>query len=183
MKRLFLLFLVACGNDQAIDPGPDAAPVIDGAAEFRNACAMCHGDDGAGTTKAPQILDPVKAYASYVVRHGRGAEMGFADGMAAFDPTMLPDAKLTAIIDWLAAAPKPADGGGLYTRFCANCHGANSRGGRTGKSIRNETSFSIVRTGHGGTSFGSRTSYMPAFDRAAITDAELVAIRSYIQTL
>ncbi len=188
MRRLlFAIALIgwgACGNDSGIDPGPDAPPVIDGKTEFLQNCATCHGPDGAGTNMGPQILDPVKPYATYVVRHGRN-EMGYPGGMMLFDPTMLGDTQLNAILDWLASAPKPADGKGLYTRFCANCHGADARGGRTGKNIRLELGevTQLVRLGHGGTSYGARTSYMPAWPATAITDAELTLIRNYVGTL
>jgi mono/diheme cytochrome c family protein len=43
--------------------------------------------------------------------------------MPAYDTTVVSDADLGAIVDWLDAMPKPSDGGGLYGDFCEYCHG------------------------------------------------------------
>ena len=156
----------------------------DGAALFADNCAMCHGADGKGTKDGPQILNPVTGYATYVVRHGRN-EMGFPAPMMAFDTTAVSDAELAAILGFLGMAQKPTTGPELYGRFCQNCHGTNGRSGRVGKNIVREVNnmASIVRAGHGGTSYGSRTSYMPKWSATEITDAELALIKSYVSTL
>ena len=73
----------------------------------------------------------------------------------------------------------------VQTAICQNCHGENGRSGRVGKNIVREVSnmASIVRSGHGGTSYGSRTSYMPKWSTTELTDAELALIKSYVSTL
>ena len=84
-----------------------------------------------------------------------------------------------------ASAPKPATGQGLYVRYCNNCHGANGRSGRVGKDIVRELDEldQKVRFGHGGTSYGARTEYMPAWGTDVLTDADLDALRTYIGSL
>jgi cytochrome c oxidase cbb3-type subunit 3 len=179
------VLLGACGNDLGVDGPVEMPEMIGGAELYRDNCARCHGSDGAGGSMGPQVLSPVRAYATYVVRHGRGAEMGFMTGMDPFDATMLADGDLTQILDWLAAAPKPATGEGLYVRFCGNCHGANAQGGRSGKDLTSELDEleEKVREGHGGARFGDRKEYMPAWTGTEITDAELEAIRAYVASL
>ncbi|MGN6107470.1 MAG: c-type cytochrome [Kofleriaceae bacterium] len=185
------LLLAACGNDRG-EPRPDAGPVdppaADGAELYRVNCARCHGPDGAGTAMAPQVLSPVRPYATYVVRHGRGPEMGFPEGMEALEPGALSDAQLGAILDWLGEPAKPTTGQGLYVRFCGNCHGANAQGGRveedlTGEADEPDELFEKVREGHGDDRYGARTKYMPAWTRSEITDAEIDLIVAYVASL
>lgn len=193
MRTLCALALVvaACGTepmtgggDDGATTGDDTTGTPDGAALFADNCSMCHGADGKGTNDGPQILNPVTGYATYVVRHGRN-DMGFPAPMKPFDTAALSDGEVAAILDFLAMAEKPTTGPELYGRFCQNCHGATGRAGRVGKNIVREVNnmSSIVRSGHGGTSYGSRTSYMPAFSKDALTDAELALIKSYVQAL
>lgn len=174
------------GNGSGSGSGSGSGnPMVDGEAEFVDNCSTCHGVDAMGTNDGPQILSPVKPYATYVVRHGCGIEMGFPTGMDAFDTAKLSDAQLTAILDWLGSAPKPTTGADLYTRFCNNCHGATATGGRVGKNIKREINNmnQIVRAGHGGTNYGARTSYMPAWSADTLTDADLNLLRTYISGL
>jgi len=178
---ILLFALTACGTDTS--SGPDA-PITDGQTLFTTNCSSCHGD-GSGTTLGPTILDPVAGYAAYVVRTGRN-EMGFPNGgMTPFTADQLSDEQLTAVLDFLSEAPHPTDGAGLYGRFCANCHGANGRTGRVGRDIVREVGeLTIkVRFGHGGTAYGARTSYMPAWSVDEISDAELQLIRTYVAGL
>ena len=170
------------GGDDGTGSGSDTT--VDGVALFADNCAMCHGADGKGTKDGPQILNPSVAYATYVVRHGR-TEMGFPAPMKPFDTATLSDEEVAAILNFLYAAEKPTTGPELYGRFCQNCHGENARSGRVGKNIVREVSnmASIVRNGHGGTSYGSRTSYMPKWTKDEITDAELALIKTYVSAL
>lgn len=189
-----LAVTAACGNDTRIeDTSPDAAESddvdaapLDGATAYAMQCARCHGPTGEGVaTKGPQIQNPVRGFAKWTVRNGRTMQMGFESGMDAYTEEFLPEATLDEIMDLLAATPKPTTGPALYQRFCGNCHGANARGGRTGKNIKNELGevSEMVREGHGGTNYGARTSYMPRWSTAEITDAEIALMRAAIPTL
>ena len=187
LVAIAVVSLAACGTDYAPDEhGTSSTPtVVSGEDVFLENCSQCHGADGKGTKDGPTILSPVKPFATYVIRHGRGIEMGFPTGMDAWDTTKLSDEELNAVLDWLSSAPKPTTGPELYGRFCINCHGANARSGRVGKNIVSEVGeLTIkVRYGHGGTLYGARTSYMPAWGTDVLTDADLSVLRSYILTL
>lgn len=185
LLAIAVVSLSACGTDYAPDEHAVTPATVSGEDVFLENCSQCHGADAKGTKDGPGILSPVKPFATYVVRHGRGIEMGFPTGMDLWDTTKLSDDELNAILDWLSSAPKPATGPELYGRFCVNCHGANARSGRVGKNIVSELAeLSIkVRYGHGGTSYGLRTSYMPAWGTDVLTDADLALLRTYISTL
>src|SRR5437868_5934691 len=111
--------------------------------------------------------------------------MGFDGDMPAFATAELSDAELADILTFLAAAPRPTTGDALFARFCANCHGADGGGGRVGKSLGGEADSvsSRVRRGHGGTSYGSRTQYMPAWSATDLSDAEVAEIEAYVAGL
>ena len=201
-----ILLLCACGTDvERPGPGgggggsgdeePPPPPPDPTAAElFGEYCSRCHGPDGAGAQSGPQILSPVRAYATYVVRNGRGIEMGFPSGMDPIPVGVLPDAQLDSILSWLAAAPKPTTGQGLYTRYCGNCHGADAWGGRVGQDLTHEVGehfddddddeiLEAVREGHARTRYGDRTEYMPSWTAAELSLADVAAITAYIGSL
>jgi mono/diheme cytochrome c family protein len=152
---------------------------------FRENCAQCHGTGGAGGAKGPQILNPVNAYATYVVRNGRGIEMGFADEMPMVPTYQISDADLQAILTMLGEATKPTTGEGLYVRFCGNCHGADAWGGRVGKGLTDELDElrEAVRDGHGGSRFGERDEYMPAWTSSALANPDIALIEAYLPSL
>jgi mono/diheme cytochrome c family protein len=197
MKAVLVLALAlagGCGNDTRLeDTSPDGsqpddvdAAVLDGATAYAMNCARCHGVAGEGTaTKGPQIGNPVRGFAKYTVRNGRTMQLGFETGMDAYPEEFLSEATLDAIMDFLAATPKPTTGPELFRRFCGNCHGATARGGRTGQDITEELDkvSEQVREGNGGTNYGSRTKYMPRWSTAELTDAEVGLIRAAIPTL
>jgi ubiquinol-cytochrome c reductase cytochrome c subunit len=186
MKHLSFLVvaLAACGGTDS-QSSPDAGTEAPSPQLFADNCAQCHGSGGDGTVDAPQIRNPVHAYATYWIRNGRDpSQMGFADTMPSFTETDLPD--LTPIFAWLDRTPRPTDGQGLFLRFCGNCHGADATGGRVGEDIAGEESDDVaekVREGHGGTSYAERTKYMPAWSTSDLTETEVTAIAAYLATL
>src|SRR5687768_11853488 len=108
--------LCACGTDFA-PVGDDDPQTTDGEALYRENCMQCHGDNGDGSVKGPQILSPVIPYATYVTKVGRAQEMGYPDAMPGYSAE-LTDAEIASIMTWLSQPAKPTDGAGLYTRFC-----------------------------------------------------------------
>lgn len=190
MRYLASFALVAaCGTDIGSRPdlgeGSDGGAMADGGDLFREYCGRCHGMDGAGTPDGPQIQSPVHGYATYVVRTGRN-EMGYPAPMEPFVVDELPDDELAAILGYLSSIPKPVTGPELFGRFCANCHGGDALGGRVEEAVAGEELDEVyekVREGHGGTSYGSRTKYMPAWNSAELTDAEVDAIAAYLAAL
>lgn len=188
-------FFAACGdaNSQgAADAGKSSAKG-DGAVKVETAfsrnCATCHGDDGQGTSSAPQIKNPVVDYATWVVRNGRASTMGFTGAMPAATEAALPASDLDEIFAFLGQFPHPTDGEGLYLRFCGNCHGSDAKGGATGEGLSralgkgDATVISMVRKGNGGTTYSDRKKYMPKWTTAEITDDEVKLVTAYLRTL
>jgi mono/diheme cytochrome c family protein len=173
------------GNGSGSGSGSGSNQPETGASLFADNCATCHGDDGAGSLDGPTVLSPVTGFATYVVRNGRGAEMGFSTGMDPFDTTDLTDDQLTKVLTFLQSAPHPTTGADLYGRYCINCHGKDGRSGRVRINIVSHVlELQLkVRYGHGGTNYGARTSYMPAWPATEISDADLTALRTYVQSL
>jgi len=189
--RFFTLAIAlfgACGNDTGMGDDVETPPEeTDGAKLFAENCANCHGPSGEGTlADGPQIQNPVRAFATYVIRNGRGKEMGFAQEMEPLAAADLSDAQLKSILDFLSAAPHPTTGQSLYLRFCGNCHGADAHGGRVEEGVASGESDEIdekVREGHGGTNYASRTKYMPAWSSAELTKIEVDLIKAYLGAL
>jgi mono/diheme cytochrome c family protein len=149
-------------------------------------CAVCHGPTGEGTALGYEIRHPVRPYAAWVVRHGRTGGEFPGSAMLAYGATVVSDGQLSSIFDYLDAFPQPTDGQGLYLDYCRNCHGTDARGGVTGVDISDKEyndALEKVRVGEGGTDYGSRDMYMPAFPASRLSDADVRAIADYIGTL
>ena len=155
---------------------PDMRP--GGPAEiFSVTCAGCHGTQGQGSARGPQIQNPVVGFATWVVRNGR-SRADYRDEMPMYGTNELTPEELTGVLSWLGNVPKPTDGPGLFTRYCANCHGASGSGGPVGVGIRGEADElgEIVRQGHGGTNYANRRSYMPRWTAAELSNTDLSKI-------
>jgi mono/diheme cytochrome c family protein len=133
---------------------------------------------------APEIQHPVRDYASWVVRNGR-AQTTYPMPMEKFATTKLSDADLALIWDFLDKPPQPTTGQALYLDYCANCHGADGKGGPTMRPILEELAGlkQHVRDGAHPGEFDMRREYMPALGTSRITDAELQLIYDYVQSL
>lgn len=196
MAILALALAVGC-DDGDTEPGADmmmggggegGGSDIDGEAAFATQCAACHSTDGSGVENlGPDIRNPANyGYATYVVRNGRDEMDEFAGAMLAFNESALDQPTLDAMLDFLSDAAKPADGAGLYARFCANCHDADGSGGFAAHPIAGIDEATIrdhVRNGNGGDDYGATTAYMPAFATDLITDAELDLIVTHVTGL
>lgn len=185
-----------------VDPGTDSVegppdssspdiPIITnpGKDAYDRLCSGCHGggdNTGLGSTLAPPIRFPSRGYAGYVVRKGRDEMAAFAIAMPAFDTTALPDETMEELFDYLHEFEKPMDGEGLFTLFCANCHGDDARGGRVDKNIRFESAGDFsekVREGEGGSNYGSRLNYMPEWSSSELSKDDISAILAHVKTL
>ena len=152
---------------------------------FALTCAGCHGAAGEGSDRGPTIQRPVVPFATWVVRNGR-QRPEYPDAMAAYSEDELTPDELTGLLGWLGEVPKPADGPGLYTMFCANCHGADARGGIVQVRLVGRPLGELmekVREGEGGTAYGARRQYMPRWTRAELTDAEVLLIGDAVSHL
>lgn len=154
---------------------------------FARRCGGCHGDDGEGGAAGPQIRSLNHGYAQYVVRFGRGREMGFPGTMPAFSSDEIED--LEPILVWLDRPPTPQTGLALYARYCGNCHGVDGISGRVGEDTVKEARegldevMEIVREGEGGMDYAARTKFMPAWTSAQLSDANVALIAAYLASL
>lgn len=155
---------------------------MDGEALYASECAACHGPDGSGTALGPTIQFPVPGYAEYVTRNGRSG-LGFPGAMAAYTTDQVSDVQFDEIVAFLHNQTRPTTGEGLYTTFCANCHGDDGRGGVVGKSVVGEESYEDIREGNGGNNYGARLVYMPRWSATELTDDEISLIDAYIEGL
>jgi mono/diheme cytochrome c family protein len=105
--------------------------------------------------------------------------------MLAVTSTDLPDAALDSIWDYLDEPPQPTTGQALFLDYCANCHGADGKGGPTMRNILGELDElkSRVREGSHLGEFDMRREYMPAFGVDRISNAELDLIYAYVDSL
>jgi mono/diheme cytochrome c family protein len=133
---------------------------------------------------APELQHPVADFATWVLRKGRDTGQ-YPQPMVARSEAEISDQQLEEIWSWLSSFENPTSGQGLYEDFCANCHGADARGGRVGIPIFEEESDDIqkqVREGEDG-SFAEIDSYMPARTAAELSNAELTLIAEYVAGL
>ena len=73
-------------------------------------------------------------------------------------------------------------GAPLYREYCANCHGADGRGGITGITLDGELheNAGIAVSGNATMNYGSREEYMPG-QGDKLTAAEIQLITDYLQ--
>lgn len=168
----------------AAGSGGTATVPTDGPGLYNAYCFSCHGAQGVGGPLAPETQHPVRDYSSWVVRHGR-AQTTFPKPMEIVPPEKLSDAQLTLIWDYLDQPPQPTTGQALYHDYCANCHGADGKGGPTTRPIVNELAElkKQVRAGAHLGEFDMRREYMPVFKTDVITDAKLDLIYAYVDSL
>jgi mono/diheme cytochrome c family protein len=172
----------AAGSGMGLAGG---GPVSNAPADvFEYYCSGCHEAKGVGGKYAPEIQHPVRDYSSWVVRNGLPG-VNFRDPMEAIPANVISDAVLETIWDWLDEPAQPTTGEGLYLDYCANCHGADGKGGITMRPITNELPNlkKEVRSGSHLGQFDQRREYMSAFPTSVLTDAELTLIYNYVDSL
>lgn len=156
-------------------------------------CAVCHGSDALGTPRGPSLAGDGAAYTHYMLSTGRMPLDDPADAPAR-RPVAYSDEVIAGLVDYVAelvpggpGIPKIEPGGDLsaggvlYRGQCAACHAWSGDGGallgRAAPPLRPATPVQVaeaVRLGPG---------TMPAFGRAALTDAELASLSRYVQYL
>lgn len=157
-------------------------------------CSECHGPTGDGIEgEGPDIKHPIRDYAEWVVRNGRGAAddaygvfaLYYDDDMDAVPVAAISDENLQGIFDFLDSPPQPTTGEGLYKDYCAACHGPDAQGGLTDRPIAEETAEFLdnVREGHHSGEFSNRHDHMPAQSVEDLSDAEIQLIADYVSSL
>jgi len=153
VRRLVLVLLVglsACGffgnhTKRYAPPGIQAiGQPVSGKEWFQRDCAFCHGNAGAGTLRAPDIVTGHggAALTDFMLRTGRMPIADPRDQIKERAPAYSPDviAKIVDYVDSLepqgppvpavdAAAGTLADGEELFQANCAACHSASAVGG------------------------------------------------------
>lgn len=178
------------GGEPTAGAGSGGAPSLEsktGAEVFQLLCSTCHGTTGEGTALGPELQHPVAAFSTWVVRNGRDSD-SYPGPMIAYPETMVTEQQLEEIWTWLGGLPQPTTGEALYLDYCANCHGANARGGRVAKNIQEKGTelgdlTEKVREGEGGTNYGAAALYMPHWSTSQISDDELTLIAEHLTTL
>lgn len=163
--------------------GGSATMPTDGKGLYDLNCKTCHADQGIGSPLAPEIQHPVRDYSTWVVRNGR-AVTTYAKPMEKFGTDKLSDAQLNLIWDYLDQPPQPTTGETLFKDYCANCHGADGKGGVVMRPLAGEGKnvLKLVRDGKSVGQYAMRHDSMPAFSMTRITDSELNLILAYVNT-
>lgn len=147
---------------------------------YTTQCSGCHGAEGLGTPQGPSLRFRDPGLFRFAVRDGRNGP-GNPSAMPVYDHSLVTDAQLDEVIEWLDAFPNPTDGEGLYNRYCANCHGVDGRGGPSFETVAGrQRAQSIIREGHALGRYAERREYMPAWTAEQISDQEIVAIEQYM---
>lgn len=146
-------------------------------------CAQCHGVDALGTDDdGPEVRHANADYLRWIVREGRMDHPDYPDGMPAVTPDCLTDQQIEEIIVFLDSFPQPTTGAELYADYCANCHGADGRGGVTEVSLDGELheNATVVAAGRNVNNYATRGAYMtPLGDH--LTAQEIQMITDYLQ--
>jgi mono/diheme cytochrome c family protein len=131
----------------------------------------------------PEIQHPIREYARWVLRNGLPGA-GFKEPMDPWTTITLPDPDMELVLDFLNKLPKPLTGQALYLDYCANCHGADGKGGVSTIDVTTPTALAefntVVRAGTNPGLFNMRSLYMPAFDQTLVSDAELGLLSDYV---
>jgi ubiquinol-cytochrome c reductase cytochrome c subunit len=126
-------------------PFPRSDDLANGRAVFAARCSSCHGADGSGTDRGPNLTGVGAAAADFELRTGRMPFTGATGTQAVRKPPAFDDATIRDLVAYVAslgpgpAVPSPtvdmhtvSAGQKLFIANCAPCHGATANGGAVG---------------------------------------------------
>ncbi|HTE45782.1 MAG TPA: c-type cytochrome, partial [Gemmatimonadaceae bacterium] len=135
LAALNLRFAAALGSEAALSMPTKALDVAEGRQIYQASCASCHGTAGMGDGPAGVALTPKPAViGSAATMAGVTPAMMFrkmsvgvtGTAMPAFAATLTPEQRWNVVtyLGSLRSSPgQLAEGEGLYTQGCADCHG------------------------------------------------------------
>ena len=192
---LVLMWLAGCpGPDTDSDPDPlpetgdtdTGEPPETGVQVYARRCSACHGASAEGTAAGYELRHPPAEFATWVIRTGRSGAEFPRSNMPAWGERQLDDDQLAELLAWLDDFERPTTGAALFADLCGTCHGVDATGGvvrHDVRGVRPEDVATAVREGNGGTDYGVRREYMPAWTVDQLSDAELIAIQEWLTSL
>ena len=170
------------------------AQAADGQMIYQRDCAVCHGTNGEGTSRAPSLHEIGPAEVDYAVSTGRMPIEEPGDPRRRRPVEYRPE-EIQALISFMRPflAPEPdiphvdpeagdlAEGGELYQSECASCHQSAGAGGgllgREAPSLYDATPLQIAETIRAG------PLTMPAYDEKIFSEHQVNSIVRYVQEL
>lgn len=181
-------------NSSTTTPPPPGAGGVPAKVIYEQDCAACHGEDGKGTNRGPDLTGAGEAYVDFMLSTGRMPKRGAASRQPPYRPT-IPEADIKALDQYVTnlvakggpaiptVDPTAGDAGHghiLFDEDCAACHNWGGTGGilytRPVPSITSATPTQVgeaVRVG---------PSAMPVFGSHQISQSQLNDIDAYIET-
>ncbi len=170
--------------------GGDGGGSVSGGSVFAANCAACHGssgEGGVGPALAGRSLSP--SVVTSIVGSGRGAMPGFS-GRLTPEQVQAVAAYVSGLGSGTAGGgtspttttatsgpTQPTGATGAFATFCSGCHGPDGRGTELGRDLRGRDADDVIEA----VRFGEDE--MPAFPSSAISDAQLVEIIAYVQSI
>ena len=183
-----------------------AGPLDPGRQLYQRDCAFCHGDDGKGSGRGPDITGGTNgpALTDFMLRTGRMPVEAPVEQTSP-DKPVYNDGEIAAIVSYVSRQfnqsgppildvdPRRGDlaeGQQLYQEYCGACHATTGIGGamllQSGKQVRGKTKGIVIpgfeKTPAQAFAEAVRTGpgSMPVFGERAITDAQLDSLVRYL---
>ena len=196
----------ALAADRASGPSEPATAIGDrqaGEVLFQRDCAVCHGPQGIGTTKARAITDVGTATIDFVLRTGR---MPLPDPEAEIrrdaarrpngTPVEYTEKEMADIVayaeEWVSGPEIPptravargqealAQGGELWRRNCAACHQLAGQGGVLLEDVEIPAMGDVTPL-VAAEAIRAGPGSMPAFDEATLSDDEVAEVTLFVE--
>ncbi len=180
----------AAADPSAVTRGEAVMQVSQGRTLFLEGCASCHGQDAAGTDRAPDLHGVGAQSADFYLRTGR-MPLAVPGEAPLSNPPEYEEDEIQALIAYVGSLGGPAiptvdpaagnlsDGERLFTLFCAGCHGKLAKGGvvtgAIAPSLDQATPVQVAEAIRVG------PFVMPWFDDKLIDQHELDSIVAYVE--
>jgi ubiquinol-cytochrome c reductase cytochrome c subunit len=187
--------LPATANGQGADPsaverGEAVMQVNQGRQLFLEGCASCHGQNAEGTDRAPDLHGVGAQSADFYLRTGR-MPLAVPGEQPLSSPPEYEEEEIQALIAYIGSLGGPdiptvdpaagdlSEGEGLFTLFCAGCHGKLAKGGVVTGSIAPSLDEATQVQMAEAIRIGPYV--MPRFDEKLIDQRKLDSIVAYVE--